>query len=309
MSRKSYRNTRVIIIFVVLLALAWAFYRIGLPFAQHESRGTNSTANLNDELIYRWDNAKKSNYNAKFEMVMESRDFNTIADSLGFLSEYVEKYRGSILSKYEFMIRVPVSETKEFNSRVRSLANLIKFSNDYSTALNIGSIEAYNDSLVTLQAKRKSLEQLRRENPNIKGYTQDIEETDRAIGRINSMKHSLQNSDYDLYLIAFSEQVNKGINSTQYVKSLLTQFIIALGALALGVPLLMLGSKLLFKVLGIVGASTNQLYGTYYNKSSKYGNYSGYGYNYGRKRQVKRVYKDKNNGNSKGDDSKSPDKS
>ena len=88
------------------------------------------------------------------------------------------------------------------------------------------------------------------------------------------------------------------------------QFLIALVALALGVPLIMLGSKLLFKVLGVVGSSTSQLYGTYYNKSSKYGNYSGYGYNYGRKRQVKRIYKDKPKGDSKGDDDDgSPDKS
>ncbi len=304
MSRKSYRNTKIIIIFVVLLALAWAFYTIGLPFAKSESRGAQTTANLEDELLYRWDNAKRSNYNAKFEMVMEVKNFDNIADSLGFLSEYVEKYRGSILSKYEFMVRVPVSDTKEFNSKIKSLANLIKFSSDYSTALNIASVRAYNDSLVTLQAQRKNLEKLRRENPNIKGYSQDIEDTDRHIARINSLKFSLQNKEYDLYLIAFSEQFNKGVDSSDYIRRLAKQFIIALGALALGVPLIMLGSKLLFKVLGIVGASTSQLYGSYYNKSYKNGNYSGYGYNYGRKRQVKRVYKDK----AKGDEKNSSDK-
>ncbi len=304
MSRKSYRNTKIIIIFVVLLALAWAFYTIGLPFAKSESRGAQTTANLEDELLYRWDNAKRSNYNAKFEMVMEVKNFDHIADSLGFLSEYVEKYRGSILSKYEFMVRVPVSETKEFSSKIKSLANLIKFSSDYSTALNIASVRAYNDSLVTLQAQRKNLEKLRRENPNIKGYSQDIEDTDRHIARINSLKFSLQNKEYDLYLIAFSEQFNKGVDSSEYIRRLAKQFIIALGALALGVPLIMLGSKLLFKVLGIVGASTSQLYGSYYNKSYKNGNYSGYGYNYGRKRQVKRVYKDK----AKGDEKNSSDK-
>lgn len=296
MSRKSYRNTRVIIIFVILLALAWGFYKIGLPFDQPESRGARSIANLQDELMYRWDDAKKANYNAKFQMVMESRNFDNIADSLGFLSEYVEKYRGSILSKYEYIVRVPVNETKQFNQKVRSLASLVQFSSDYSTALNTGSIEAYNDSLVALHAKRKNLEKLRRENPNIKGYTQDIEEVDIHMGRIISMKQSLQNTEYDLYLIAFSEQFKKAISSSEYIRKLSKHFIIALGVLALAVPLLTLGSKLLFKVLGIVGASTSQLYGSYYNKSYKYGNYSGYGYNYGRKRHVKRVYKDKPNG-------------
>jgi hypothetical protein len=131
------------------------------------------------------------------------------------------------------------------------------------------------------------------------------------IGRINSMKHSLNNTDYDLYLIAFSEQFKKGVDSSEYAGRLAKQFLIALVALSLGVPLIMLGSRLLFKVLGVVGSSTSQLYGAYYNKSSKYGNYSGY--NYGRKRQVKRIYKDKpkgdSKGDSKGDDEKSPDKS
>lgn len=297
MSRKSYRNTRIIIIFVVLLALAWAFREVGLPFATPDSRGAKSTAGLEDELLYRWDSAKKSNYNAQFRMTMEVKNFDNIADSLGFLSEYVEKYRGSILSKYEYIVRVPVNQTKEFNSRVKNLATLVKFSSDYSTALNSSTTETYNDSLVTLQAQRKNLEKLRRENPNIKGYTDDIAEADNAISRINSMKHSLQNKDYDIYLVAFSEQFNQGINSYEYVGKLAKEFIIALLALALGVPLIMLGSKLLFKVLGIVGSSTTQLYGNYYNKSSgKYGNYGGYGYNYNRKKQVKRVYKDKPKG-------------
>lgn len=301
MSRKNYRNTRIIVIFVVLLALAWAFYKIGLPFERPESRGAKSIANLQDELMYRWDDAKKSNYNAKFQIVMESKNFDNIADSLGFLSQYVEKYRGTILSKYEFMIRVPVSETKEFSHRVKSLANLVRFSSDYSTALNIGSIEAYNDSLVTLQAQRKNYEKLRRENPNIKGYTQDIAEIDGHIGRIIGMKQSLQNTEYDLYLIAFSEQFQQGVSTASYVRALAKQFIIALVALALGVPLLVLGSRLLFKVLGIVGTSTSQLYGSYYNKSYKYGGDTGYGYNYGRKRHVKRVYKDKPSGDNKND--------
>ena len=303
MSRKSYRNTRIILIFIVLLALAWAFRQEGLPFARPESRGAKSTAQLQDELLYRWDNAKKANYNAKFSMAMEVRDFDSIADSLDFLSEYVEKHRGSILSKYEYMVRVPVNETKEFNNKVKSNGKLIKFSSDYSTALSAGSVEAYNDSLVVLQAKIKNLEKLRQENPNIKGYTQDIEEAHNQVKRINSLKYSLQNKDYDLYLIAFSEQFKRGVNSYEYIGRLAKQFIIALGALALGTPLIMLGSRLLFKVLGIVGSSTSQLYGSYYNKS--YGGTTGYGYNYGRKRHVKRVYKDKD----KGDGDKSSDKS
>lgn len=305
MSRKNYRNTRIIIIFVVLLALAWAFLKIGLPFDQPESRGAKSLGNLQDELVYKWDGAKKSNYNAKFQMFMESKNFDSIADSLGFLLEYVKTHRGSILSRYEYMVRVPVNETEDFSSNVRSLGNVIQFSSDYSTALNRGSIETYNDSLVALQASKKNLEKLRRENPNIKGYTQDIEEVDSHIGRIISMKQSLQNTEYDLYLIAFSEQYKRGLSTSAYLRKLAIQFIIALGALALGVPLIMLGSKLLFKVLGIVGASTGQLYGSYYNKSYKNSNYTGYGYNYGRKRQVKRIYKDKEKGDGKDSSDKS----
>lgn len=281
---------------MILLALAWAFKREGLPFATPESRGAKSTSNLQDELLYRWDSAKRSNYNAIFTMTLEVKNFDTIADSLGFLSEYVEKYRGSILSKYEFLVRVPVPETKEFNKRIRAKANLIKFSSDYSTALSSGSIGAYNDSLVVMQEKIKSLEELRRNNPNIKGYTQDIEETQKNINRINSLKYSLQNKEYDLYLIAFSENFKKGVDSHAYVGGLAKEFIIGFGALALAVPLLVLGFRLLFRVLGIVGAQTSQLYGNYYSKGYKYGNYSGYGYNYGRKRHVKRVYKDKGDG-------------
>ncbi len=304
MSRKSYRNTRIILIFMVLLALAWAFRREGLPFATPESRGAKSTANLQDELLYRWDKSKRSNYNAVFQMALEVKNFDSIADSLGFLSNYVEKHRGSILSKYEYMVRVPVSETKEFNNKVKSKANLIKFSSDYSTALSAGTIEAYNDSLVVLQEKIKVLEQLRRDNPNIKGYSQDIDDTNMQINRINSLKYSLQNKEYDLYLIAFSESFKKSVDSAEYVAGLAKHFIIAFGILALAVPLIVLGSRLIFRVLGVVGTQTSQLYGNYYSKGSKYGNYNGYGYNYGRKRHVKRVYKDKD----KGDGDKPSDK-
>ncbi len=304
MSRRSYKNTKIIIIFMILSALAYAFWRVGLPFATSEYRGAKTTANLQDELLYRWDSAKRSNYNAIFQMALEVKDYDTFIEGLDFLPEYVEKHRGSILSKYEYIVRVPVSETKEFNTRVKADANLIKFSSDYSTALSSGSIEAYNDSLVVMQEKIKNLEKLRRENPNIKGYTQDIEETNNQIKRLNSLKYSLQNKDYDLYLIAFSENFKKGVSSSKYAEGLAKQFIIAFGILALAVPLIVLGSRLIFKVLGIVGAQTSQLYGNYYSKGYKYGNYSGYGYNYGRKRHVKRVYKDKD----KGDVDKSSEK-
>lgn len=286
---------------MVLLALAWAFRREGLPFATPESRGAKTTANLQDEFLYKWDNSKKSNYNAIFQMALEVRDFESIADSLDFLLDYVEEYRGSILSKYEYIVRVPVAQTKEFNNRIKANANLIRFSSDYSTALSAGTIESYNDSLVVLHEKIKSLEKLRRENPNIKGYSLDIEETHNNINRINGLKYSLQNKEYDLYLIAFSENFKKSVDSTEYAEGIAKQFIIAFGVLALAVPLIVLGSRLLFKVLGIVGAQTSQLYGNYYSKGYKYGNYNGYGYNYGRKRHVKRVYKDKGDGNKPSD--------
>lgn len=297
MRRKSNRNTKVIVLFIVLLAVAHAIYQTGMPFAESQSVGASSTASLQDELLYKWDDAKRLNYNAQFQMVMEAKSIDNIADSLHFLTEYVEKYKGSILSKHEYLVRVPVPKTKDFNNKVKSLASIVKYSSDYSTSLNAGSLESYNDSLITLQAKRKNLEQLRRDNPNIKGYTDDIQDADKQINRINSMKQSLHNQDYDLYLIAFSEQYNKGINSAQYIKNFSKPFLIALVVLSLAIPLIALGSKLLFKVLGIVGASTNQLYGAYYNKSYKSGGSDGYGYgNYGRKRHVKRIYKDKPSG-------------
>jgi len=303
-SRKSYRNTKIILIFVVLLALAWAFNKAGLPFAKPELRGARNTDNLRDELLFRWDHAKRANYNAQFNLTMGINNFDSIADSLGFLDKYVKEHRGSKLSKYEYLVRVPINETEQFYNKITSLATLEKTSSDYSTALTAGSVQSYNDSLKVFQAKRAEIEKLRRENPNIKGYTQDIEEIDEQIRRINSLKFSLQNKDYDLYLIAFSEQSKKGVDSAEYIGELAKHFIIALGALALAVPLIILGSRLLFKVMGIVDSTTSQLYGSYYNKSSKYGSYGGYGYNYGRKRQVKRVYKDK----TKGDEEKSPDK-
>jgi len=305
-SRKSYRNTKVILIFIVLLAIAWAFNKTGLPFAQPEIRGSRNTDKLQEELLYQWDTAKRSNYNAQFNLSMGVKNFSSIADSLSFLDQYIRVHSGKKLSKYEYLVRVPVSETDKFYNRITAFVTIENEMRDYSIALTSGSVKAYNDSLKVLAEEKIKFERLKKENPNIKGYSIDIENIDKRIDNFQNLKKSLEdfsNQEYDLYLIALSEVTKKGVNSSEYARILGKHFIIALGVLALGVPLIMLGSKLLFKVLGIVGASTSQLYGSYYNRSYKYGNYAGYGYNYGRKRQVKRVYKDK----PKGDD-KSPDK-
>ncbi|MBI9031008.1 TM1812 family CRISPR-associated protein [bacterium] len=306
MSRKSYRNTKVILIFIVLLAIAWAFNKTGLPFAQPEIKGARNTDKLQEELLYQWDTAKRSNYNAQFNLSMGVKNFSSIADSLSFLDQYIRVHSGKKLSKYEYLVRVPVSETDKFYDRITDFATVENEMRDYSIALTSGSVEAYNDSLKVLAEEKVKFEKLKKENPNIKGYSIDIENIDKRIDNFQNLKKSLEdfsNQEYDLYLVALSEVTKKGVNSSEYARVLGKHFIIALGVLALGVPLIMLGSKLLFKVLGIVGASTSQLYGSYYNRSYKYGNYGGYGYNYGRKRQVKRVYKDKPKG-----DEKSPDK-
>lgn len=292
--RRNNRFNNIIVLFIVLSAIAYAVYQVGLPFTESESIGATTTANLQDELLYRWDDAKRSNYNAQFRMALETKNISSVLDSLSFLTAYVENYKGSILSKYEYMVRVPVPETQKFSNKVKSFADLTKYSSDYSTSLNTGTLEAYNDSLVTLQAKRKDLEQLRRQNPNIKGYTDDILETDRQISRLNSMKQSLQNQDYDLYLIALSEKFNKGVNSAEYLKNFARPFLIALVTLMLAVPLIILGSKLIFQAMGAVGASTGQSYTNYGSKGS------GQSYSYGRKRQVKRIYKDKPSGSDSG---------
>ncbi len=290
-----------------MLAIAWAFNKTGLPFAQPEIKGSRNTDKIQEELLYQWDTAKRSNYNAQFNLSMGVKNFSSIADSLSFLDQYIRVHSGKKLSKYEYLVRVPVSETDKFYNRITAFATIENEMRDYSIALTSGSVKAYNDSLKVLAEEKIKFERLKKENPNIKGYSIDIENIDKRIDNFQNLKKSLEdfsNQEYDLYLIALSEVTKKGVNSSEYARILGKHFIIALGVLALGVPLIMLGSKLLFKVLGIVGASTTQLYGNYYNKSyNKYGNYGGYGYNYGRKRQVKRVYKDK----PKGDD-KSPDK-
>lgn len=296
--RRNNRFNNVIVLFIVVAAIAYAVYQVGLPFTESESIGATTTANLQDELLYRWDDAKRSNYNAQFRMALEAKNIRSVLDSLSFLTAYVENYKGSILSKYEYMVRVPVPETEKFSNRVKSFADLTKYSSDYSTSLNTGSLEAYNDSLVTLQAKRKDLEQLRRQNPNIKGYTDDILEIDRSINRLNSMKQSLQNQDYDLYLIALSEKFNKGVNSAEYLKDFARPFLIALVTLMLAAPLIILGSKLIFQAMGAVGASTGQSYSSYGSKGT------GQSYSYGRKRHVKRIYKDKPSGSDDSDKDK-----
>lgn len=290
--RKDNRLNYIIVLFIVLSAIAYGVFKTGLPFAESGSIGATSTAKLQDELLYKWDDAKRSNYNAQFRMVLEAKDIENALDSLRFLPEYVEKYKGVILSKYEYMIRVPVEQTQEFSRLIKTYADLVRYSSDYSTSLNAGSLESYNDSLITMQTKRKDLEQLRRQNPNIKGYTDDIIETDQHINRLNSMKQSLQNQDYDLYLVSLSEKFNKGINSGDYIKSFAKPFLLALVALMLGVPLIILGAKLIFQVVGAVGASTAKPYSSYGSKGSSY--------SYGRKRQVKRIYKDKPSGSDSG---------
>lgn len=292
--RRNNRFNNIIVLFIVLSAIAYAVYQVGLPFAESGSIGATTTAKLEDELLYKWDDAKRSNYNAQFRMVLEAKDIENALDSLRFLPEYVKKYKGAILSKYEYMVRIPVEETEIFSDQIRAFADLVKYSSDYSTSLNSGSLESYNDSLVTMQSKRKDLEQLRRQNPNIKGYTDDILETDRHINRLNSMKQSLQNQDYDLYLISLSEKYKKGINSAEYLKTFARPFLLALIGLMLAVPLIILGSKLIFQAMGAVGASTGQSYTNYGSKGS------GQSYSYGRKRQVKRIYKDKPSGSDSG---------
>lgn len=83
------------------------------------------------------------------------------------------------------------------------------------------------------------------------------------------------------------------------LKSLLFAFLKYLGAYTVGVILIYYGTKLIMILLGMLGikglSSTGTGYGSYY---SNYKSYSDrYGYNHGKKRKTKRIYKEKTKDN------------
>lgn len=284
-------TNRIILVFIILSSIAWSLYQVGMPFADIAVKGATTTTALENEL-FEWSNAKKFNYNARYEMAIEVADFNTIVEDIRFIGDYAEEYRGSIISQYEYVVRVPIEKSKEFKTRVKSLGNTIKFSSDFSTSLGGATLEAYNDTLLALSTKRTALEKLRRDNPVIKGYTKDIQDVDLKVNEINNLKNALQNRAYDLYLLAFSERFSAGINTIDYTRNLFKNFAISLAVLLLGVPIIFLSVKLLAKLFALMGLAGIGNYNNYYSKGYKSANY---GYNYGRKRKVKRVYKDKEN--------------
>ncbi len=301
MIRRS-KTTRIIVWFIVLMSIGWAFYRVGSPFAKTTVKGATEVKNIQN-ILYSWDLAKKSNYNTKYEIVIKINPEEITTDSLSFLLDYVRSYNGVKLnSGSEYLLRIPTEESDKFYKRIEKLGNITSYSIDSSTSLGTKTIKYYTDSLSTLNNQKLALKKAKKENKNIKGYDDDIAEVDRKIGRIQKLKDSLGNQNYDLYLVSFYQKVFKGFGKS-YIITYLREFVIGLGVLALAIPLIFLGFRLIFKLVGYINVNSGGSYGGYYSKGYKYGSYgSGYG-SYGRKRKVKRIYKD-NDGKRKEEDSK-----